>query len=70
MFFLQLIYLFMLMVYFRLNHASCLLQSVSGNLCKRINVDANKKNLSVRVRGRNGKSKHISSGVVFCTVVR
>lgn len=59
----------MLMVYFRLNHAFCLLQSVSGNHCEHVNVNANKKNLSVCIRGHNGKIKHILSGVVFCSVI-
>lgn len=59
----------MLIVNFRLNHAFCLFQSVSGNHCKHVNVNANKKNLSVCIRGHNGKSKHILSGVVFCSVI-
>lgn len=59
----------MSIVYFRLNHASCLSQSVSGNHGKHVNVNANKQNLSVRIRGHNGKSKHFSSVVFFCSVI-
>lgn len=59
----------MLIVHFRLNHAFGLFQSVSGNHRKPVNVNANKKNVSARIRGHNGKSKSVLSGVVFCTVV-
>lgn len=60
----------MLVVYFRLNHAFCLFQSVSGNHRKHVNVNANKKSLPACVRGHDGKPRlFVLNGVVFCSVI-